>query len=84
MADQGSQGSGEVGDKMKAATQPGDSKTTTQKLSESVQQGVQTVKQSAGSAVESAKDAAPKASETASETLGGGGKSIVCKVLDFY
>ncbi|KAL2378468.1 hypothetical protein RJ035_007404 [Blastomyces gilchristii] len=85
MADPGSQGSGDIDDKMKGATQPGDSKTTAQKLSESVQQGVETAKQSAGSASESAKDAASKASETASETLDGGGKSqyFVKSWMDF-
>ncbi|KKZ64414.1 hypothetical protein EMCG_09602 [[Emmonsia] crescens] len=72
MADQGSKSSGNIGDKMKGATQPGDSKTTTQQLSETVQQGVETAKQSAGTTTESVKDTASKASEAVSGALGGG------------
>ncbi|OJD14535.1 hypothetical protein AJ78_05116 [Emergomyces pasteurianus Ep9510] len=72
MADQGSKGSGNIDDKIKGATQPGDSKTTTQQLSDTVQQGVESAKQYADSAAESAKDAASKASEAASGALGGG------------
>ncbi|OAX84408.1 hypothetical protein ACJ72_01214 [Emergomyces africanus] len=72
MADQGSKGSGNIGDKIKGATQPGDSKTTAQQLSDTMQQAGEGAKQYAGSAAESAKDATSKASESASGALGGG------------
>lgn len=59
----------------------GDSKTTTQPLSETVQQGAETAKKSAQSGMETTKDAAAKASEAA---LGapGSGKPIVLSLVD--
>ncbi|KAK2735813.1 hypothetical protein FQN55_001995 [Onygenales sp. PD_40] len=58
------QSAGDVGDKIKDATQPGDSKTTAQKLSETVQQGVESAKQTGEQALKSAQ-------ETVSKTFGG-------------
>ncbi|EEH21313.2 hypothetical protein PABG_03544 [Paracoccidioides brasiliensis Pb03] len=78
MADQGS--GNNMGDKIKAATQPGDSKTTTQKLSEMVQQGVESAKQTDGGAAEAAKNTASKVSGA----IGDGGKHTYPKTNDAF
>ncbi|EDN04819.1 predicted protein [Histoplasma mississippiense (nom. inval.)] len=78
MADQGSSN---ISDQIKSATQPGDSKTTTQPLSETVQQGAENAKKSGQSGMETTKDAAAKASEAALGALGSG-KPIVLSLVD--
>ncbi|PGH14600.1 hypothetical protein AJ79_02935 [Helicocarpus griseus UAMH5409] len=54
-----------------AFARAGDSKTTTEKLSETVQQGMESAKKAGSGAMESAQDAAAKISESASGALGG-------------
>ncbi|MCJ1374317.1 hypothetical protein MMC20_005549 [Loxospora ochrophaea] len=74
--DQASETVSGLGDKAAGAVQPGDSKSTTQKLSDSTRSGADDAQNTSGSYLDSAKDSASGLASSASDTLSGAADKV--------